>query len=273
MILEARSRSLVAALEFQNVSVRRGELRVFDHVQLRLEHGSSAVVFGENGAGKSTLIQLASGQLKPDTGSVWLSGRRSAVELAGRLVADGTRVFTLLEQPGLAPGISALDNVALPLRYHASALSLHPEQAPSLAREALAALGVYPPDIHSLPDRLSFGTQRRVALARILALRPHLVLLDDPLLGVDSESCQIIEGVLRSWVRDPTLSVFCTTGDRGLAERLGTPRLDLTPDGLVVDGMLLADALRVAASSRGAARFDETQSQSSEAAGDAGMLH
>ncbi|MEZ4373978.1 MAG: ATP-binding cassette domain-containing protein [Polyangiaceae bacterium] len=258
---------LVAALELQGVSVRRGALSVFEGLDLRLEAGRSLVVFGENGAGKSTLIQVASGQLTPDGGSVWASGRRVDSELAGRLMISGKRMLSLLEQPGLAPGVSALENVALPLRYHASTLSLHPEQAQGLAREALAALGVYPPDLHSLPDRLSFGMQRRVALARILALRPDLVLLDDPLLGVDSESCQIIERVLRSWVRDPKLSVLCATGDRELAARLGTSRADLAIDGLRVDGVRLTHQRSAARE-----RF-ETQSQSFEAAGDAGMLH
>lgn len=267
MSLGASALGPVAAIELQGVSVRRGELSVLGNLDLRLEAGDSWVIFGENGAGKSTLIQLVAGQLRPTSGAVWVAGRRSKPDLPKQLFPAGIRLLTLLEQPGLAPNVSALDNVALPLRYHASALALHPEEAPGLAREALAALGVYPPELHSLPDRLSFGTQRRVALARILALRPQIVLLDDPLLGVDSESSQIIERVLRSWVREPNLCVFCASGDRDLALRLGAKRAELSAGGLRTPR-----DLSIHDGSLGETQ-SATESQLFEAAGDAGMLH
>ncbi|MEZ4234502.1 MAG: ATP-binding cassette domain-containing protein [Polyangiaceae bacterium] len=263
MSLGALPIAAVAAVELERVSVRRGALSVLEAVDLRLEPGDSWVIFGENGAGKSTLIQLVSGQLAPSAGAIWVAGMRAKPELPARLFSTGIRLMTLLEQPGLAPGVSALENVALPLRYHASALSLHPDQATGLAREALAALAVYPPDLHSLPDRLSFGLQRRVALARILALRPRIVLLDDPLLGVDSESCQVIERVLRSWVRDPNLSLLCTSGDRDLGARLGARSADLTSDGV---------SQRAVTPTR-AQNHPARQLVSAADPGDAGMLH
>ncbi len=256
----------VPALELESVSVRRGALRVLGNLDLRLRAGDAWAIFGENGAGKSTLIQLVAGQLPPSSGTVWIAGRRAAPDLPGRLFADGIRLLSLLEQPGLAPGISALENVALPLRYHASALSLHPEQATALAREALSAVAVYPPELHSLPDRLSFGLQRRVALARILALRPHVVLLDDPLLGVDTESSLVIERVLRAWARDPNLTLLCATGDRSLAARIGALGAHLSADGLCIDPTL-------GVSREPASSASETESQLIDAAGDAGMLH
>lgn len=256
-------RHAVPALQLESVSVRRGDLSVLRQLDFRAERGDSWVIFGENGAGKSTLVQLITGQLAPTAGGVWVGGMRSDPSLPRRARAEGLRFASLLEQPGLAPDLSALENVSLPLRYHGSTLGVPASQAPRAAREALAALAVYPPDVHSLPDRLSFGVQRRVALARILALEPQIVVLDDPLLGVDSESAELIERLLRRWVREPNVCLLCVTGDRQLGSRIGATPAELRQQGL---HWKCAPRHAVHAAS-------ETESQLLDAAGDAGMLH
>jgi len=162
-------------------------------VELEAYPGEILGIVGPNGAGKTTLFQIVSGFLRPTAGEVWLEGRRidglrpSAIARLGiGRTFQQSRVFgrlTVLQNVLVAVGRDMWSN---PLR------SLVQRPAPTelaAAREALAELGLEPYS-HVPAGDLPLGWQRRVEVARALALRPRVLLLDEPLAGLSQEEAR-----------------------------------------------------------------------------------
>jgi ABC-type Fe3+/spermidine/putrescine transport system ATPase subunit len=164
----------MGALDCRELTVHAGGRVVLDRVSLQVADGCCCVVMGPSGAGKSTLLAAVAG-LVPHEGTVAVDGR----VLAG-VALHRRGVGLLFQQARLFPSMSALDNVAYPLRVRGT---------PKRQRRAAAARLL---DEVGLADRLddgpgdlSGGERQRVALARALCSNPEVLLLDEPLTGLD----------------------------------------------------------------------------------------
>lgn len=137
---------------------------------------------GPSGCGKSTLLHILGAMDKPTTGEVWLNGRRLDALSLDQLAAVRRRhVGFVFQAFNLLPTLDAIENVGLPLR-----LDGVPEpSAHQRAAEALRAVGLLDRAAHQ-PSQLSGGELQRVAIARALALRPQLILADEPTGSLDS---------------------------------------------------------------------------------------
>ncbi|MFC9560758.1 sulfate/molybdate ABC transporter ATP-binding protein [Agromyces sp. NPDC056965] len=177
---DAASEGLVA-----DVTTRRGDFAL--DVSLRVAPGETLAVLGPNGSGKTTLLQTIAGTLAVDRGAVHLAGRELGSAEPGRprrhVGPEGRRVGLLGQQPLLFPHLSALDNVAFGPRAQGMGASASRETARRwLARVGLAELA------SRRPLALSGGQRQRVALARTLAARPEVLLLDEPFTALDVET-------------------------------------------------------------------------------------
>jgi len=184
-----------AGLRVDGVSVRFGGLTALDDVSLSVAHGEVVGVIGPNGAGKTTLFNVVCGFIAPEVGTVTWRGR----SLGGARPHDlaGLGIARTLQGVGLFAGLTALENVMAGAERRrraglASALLGLPradrdEHAlRAAALEALDAVGAA--DVAGrLPGTLPYPLQKRVALARALAGRPQLVLLDEPAGGLSGE--------------------------------------------------------------------------------------
>jgi ABC-type transporter Mla maintaining outer membrane lipid asymmetry ATPase subunit MlaF len=158
-----------------------GSLRQFE-VDLRVRDGEWIVVAGPSGSGKSLLLELAAGLVAPDVGRVLLFGRSWTEGSEEEQTALRVRVGTVLQRPGLLSNMTVFNNVALPLRYHRLALSAREiEQIVDRQLERLALS----PARDRFPAQLTAGELRRAAIARAIVIDPDLVLLDDPIEGLD----------------------------------------------------------------------------------------
>jgi ABC-type transporter Mla maintaining outer membrane lipid asymmetry ATPase subunit MlaF len=180
----SETQTSVAAIEMRDVSFARLSdpgMIVAEGVNWRVEQGDFWVVAGLHGSGKSDLLMLVGGVMAPSAGSYEFLGEgmpifsdeRLAHRLKLGLVFDGGRLFNHL---------TIAENIALPLRYHRNLSS--EEAGPTVG--ALVELTGLTPHAHRHPGELGRNLQRRAALARALALRPELLLLDTPLTGLDS---------------------------------------------------------------------------------------
>jgi putative ABC transport system ATP-binding protein len=175
-----------------------------------IETGARVAVIGSSGSGKSTLLHLIAGLEQPTVGSVTWPGLPLAPDRA-------FEIGVVFQSPSLVPALTVEENTALPL-----ILAAVPDgEWRSRAAEALAAVGL--DDLAGrLPEELSGGQGQRVAVARVLAQRPRLVLADEPTGQLDRASGQHLIGVL---LRTATLigaAVVVSTHDRAVADRLET---------------------------------------------------
>ena len=141
---------------------------------------------GENGAGKSTVLNMLSGLLTPDTGSIRLSGRPLYQSTAGICVpVESRRIGYVLQNSAVFPHLSVSENVA----YGMKALHL---QKNLIAEHVDRWMGLM--EIQTLANvkagNLSGGQKQRVALIRALATRPALLMLDEPFTALDSQSTE-----------------------------------------------------------------------------------
>jgi ABC-type sulfate/molybdate transport systems ATPase subunit len=199
-------------LRCQNVSVRRSEREVVHDVSLALRAGELVGLLGPNGAGKSTLLDALGGAVPP---------------AQGRIERDG-RVAIALQSPDLARR-SVLANVTLALAWW----GVPRAQRADRALQALATMGA-----DHLARRgaatLSGGERRRVHIARALAVRPDILLLDEPFAGLDAETrAHLLEDAV-SVLRSSTRATLVVVHDRAEAWALADRLL------ILIDGELVA---------------------------------
>lgn len=178
-------------------------------VSLIVSPGEVVAVMGPSGSGKSTLLLLIGALLRPDTGSIRFRGR----ELGSMSERESARyrrceVGFVYQDYNLFPGMSAADNVALPLRMNRVGWRESHEQASALlGRMELAHRARF------LPSRLSGGERQRVAVARALAVKPSVVLADEPTGNLDTARGEEVLSALRELARSQDSAVILVTHD------------------------------------------------------------
>ncbi len=157
-----------------------GRLRVFQRVSLTIRRGEHLALLGPSGCGKSTVLRILTGLSLPTEGEVWIGGHLAS-DPARVLVPPHRRGMAMVFQDlALWPNLTALENVVLGL----AGSDLPSEERGRRAAESLEACGIG--DLaRRRPESLSGGQQQRVALARALAVRPKVLLLDEPFSGLD----------------------------------------------------------------------------------------
>lgn len=165
-------------------------------ISLVCDRGSTSVVLGPIHAGKSMLMRHLLGLERARRGTVYVEG--DAYDAAGesetRLRRMRTRIGSVFQGAALISRLGAVQNVELPLLEHTNASA---DQARSAAETLLHEVGLYM-DLQATPTQLDRDVQRRVALARAMALRPPVILFDEPMQGLDPHAAtQLEETMLR----------------------------------------------------------------------------
>ena len=180
------------AVALEAVRVWFGGRRVFDNLSCAFPRAGISVILGGSGAGKSTILRLIGGLVRPQSGSVRVDGQEVS-DLSERKLNRMRQKLGMLFQGGaLLDSYSVFNNVALPLREQKFGTE------DEIAREVhatLEAVGVSDAD-RLLPNQLSGGMLRRVALARAIIRKPTILLCDEPFSGLDPLSTRRIESLL-----------------------------------------------------------------------------
>ena len=188
-------------LEFSSVRVvfsGRGEpLLAVEDVSFAVNRGEILALMGPSGCGKTTLLRLAAGLQRPTAGMVTFCGR----EITG----PGRQRGIMFQEPRLFPWLTVSDNVALGM-----AEGTEVEKVEARIDELLTLMGVADFADH-YPWQLSGGMAQRVALARVLAMEPEVLLLDEPFSGLDIANRVMLQDALGEIVRRRALSVVMVT--------------------------------------------------------------
>jgi NitT/TauT family transport system ATP-binding protein len=172
-----------------------GQEPVVEGVSLEVTAGKFVTLVGPSGSGKTSILRAIDGLLTPSSGRVELNGSRETVAF-------------LFQDDALLPWRTARENVALGLRIRkASKSKAHIEADGWLARLGLEGLA------ERYPHELSGGQRKRVAIAQVLALRPQLLLMDEPFASLDAIVRTRITQELLTWVEREHLSVLLVTHD------------------------------------------------------------
>jgi ABC-type lipoprotein export system ATPase subunit len=203
----------VAELRGVAKSFGRGAIaaHVFSGLDASFESGRVTAVTGPSGSGKTTLLHLLAGLDLPDAGEIEVCGSRvDALDRAARAELRRRHVALVAQQPGLVPFLSTRENVELTEEIRG--------RAGEDAHEALAAVGLAERAGQRV-SRLSAGEQIRVAVARALAARPRLLLIDEPTARLDQANALTLAALLSRLARETGAAVVCATHDPVVIEQ------------------------------------------------------
>ena len=206
-----------------------GDNHVLNGFNMKLFKGENLVVMGKSGSGKSVMIKCLVGLLKPDSGHVSVMGNE--ITSLDREALDILRsdIGFLFQGSALYDSMTVRENLEFPMRRHREKLGEISDTLP-LVLEALESVGLaHTMDL--MPEELSGGMKRRVALARTLILRPKIILYDEPTSGLDPITAKEIIELMRSIQEKYGTSSLIITHDVDCA-RVISERMILLVDGV-----------------------------------------
>ena len=199
----------MALLEVKNLSIAFGGLKAVDNFQISIDKGQLYGLIGPNGAGKTTVFNLLTGVYKPDAGSIELNG----INVTGRKTTEINQsgIARTFQNIRLFKDLSVLDNVKAGLhnqyRYSTAAgifrLPRYYKTEKKMDEKAMELLKVFglEEEAETLADNLPYGKQRKLEIARALATKPKLLLLDEPAAGMNpNETAELMDTI--RFVRD-----------------------------------------------------------------------
>lgn len=171
-----------AVVRINNICKSFGKLDVLRNFSMDLQEGENVAVLGKSGSGKSVLIKCIIGLMKQDSGAIEVFGQEVSTLNHDELDEMRVKVGFLFQSNALYDSMTVRENLEFPLRRHASKLSA--AEMNNRVMEALENVGLANA-VNMMPDELSGGMRKRIALARTIILKPRIILYDEPTTGLD----------------------------------------------------------------------------------------
>ena len=226
-------------LQVQNVSRHFGSLIAVKDVSLTVEPGELRAVIGPNGAGKTTFFNLISGFFPPTAGRILLDGRDITRLPAHRRVAMGmARTFQITE---IFPELTVRENLRIPVEvaggFHLSPrLGRHAEEEVSARVAELMEMGALATKADRLVGELPHGDQRATEIMMALALKPRLLLLDEPTAGMGDQETYDITRLIRGLHKDQKLAFVLIEHDMRVIFHLADRIMVLVEGSVLAEG-------------------------------------
>jgi len=202
---------------------------VLNGFDLELNEGENLVVMGKSGSGKSVMIKCVIGLEQPDSGSIMVMDKEINTLERDELDELRTEIGFLFQGSALYDSMSVRENLEFPLRRHTKKFGVIEDTTP-LVMEALESVGLADA-INLMPNELSGGMKRRIALARTLILKPKIILYDEPTTGLDPITSKEIVLLMNSVQKKYNTSSIIITHDVDCAKVIAN-RMILLIDGV-----------------------------------------
>ena len=216
-------------IEIRDLKKSYGDNHVLNGFNMRLVEGENLVIMGKSGSGKSVMIKCLIGLEQPDSGSIIVMGKDISRLKHEELDELRTEVGFLFQGSALYDSMTVRENLEFPLRRHTKKFGIIKDTTP-LVMEALENVGLAH-TVNLMPEELSGGMKRRVALARTLILLPKIILYDEPTTGLDPITAKEILLLMESIQKKYNTSSIIITHDVDCARAISN-RMILLVDGI-----------------------------------------
>jgi len=216
-------------IEITDLKKSYGDNHVLNGFNMHLVEGENLVIMGKSGSGKSVMIKCLIGLEQPDSGSIIVMGKDISRLKHVELDELRTEVGFLFQGSALYDSMTVRENLEFPLRRHTKKFGVIKDTTP-LVMEALENVGLSH-TVNLMPEELSGGMKRRVALARTLILQPKIILYDEPTTGLDPITAKEILLLMESIQKKYNTSSIIITHDVDCARAISN-RMILLVDGI-----------------------------------------
>ncbi len=196
-------------VKLEHIVFERGGRAIFNDLSLRVPRGKTVAIMGPSGTGKTTLLKLIGGQLRPRSGRLVVDDLEVPTLNRQALFNLRRKMGMLFQSGALFTDLSVFENVAFPLRRHSD---LSEDLLRDLVVMKLEAVGLRGASA-LYPGELSGGMQRRVALARAIALDPELIMFDEPFSGLDPIAQGVIQQLITMLGESPDITSIIVSHD------------------------------------------------------------
>ena len=217
-------------VELRDVHMQFEEKKVLDGVSLKVESLERLVIMGQSGSGKSTILRLILGILRPNSGSIFFKQFEINRLPRRKLQRVRQHIGMVFQYSALLSSRTVRDNVALPLE---DLTDKSREEIDKIVDEKLELVGMKD-SRELLPEELSGGMRKRVAMARALVLDPELLLLDEPSAGLDPVIASVIDELIISLTEKSKVTSVTVTHEMDSAFRIGT-RMAMLYQGKIIE--------------------------------------
>jgi phospholipid/cholesterol/gamma-HCH transport system ATP-binding protein len=217
-------------IELRDVHMRFEEKNVLEGVSLNVQPQERLVIMGQSGSGKSTILRLILGILRPDSGSIFF--KQFEINRLSRRKLQQVRqhIGMVYQYSALLSSLKVRENVALPLEELTDNSG---SEIDRIVDEKLELVGMLDAK-DLLPDELSGGMRKRVALARGLVLEPELILLDEPSAGLDPVIASVVDELIISLTEKSKVTSITVTHEMESAFRIAT-RMAMLYEGKIIE--------------------------------------
>jgi len=168
-------------IEFKDLVKKFGERTILKGLNFKVEKGEIIFILGTSGTGKSVLLKNLVGLLRPDEGEIWIDGLEVSKLSEDEYLPIRKKCGMVFQHPALFDSLTVFENVAFGLRRHFTLKEEIIQEKVTKALHMVQLSGIE----QKLPAQISYGMQKRVSLARTVAIEPEILLFDEPTTGLD----------------------------------------------------------------------------------------
>ncbi len=184
-------------IEYKNLVKKFGERTILKGISLKIAKGEILFVLGTSGTGKSVLLKNTVGLLRPDGGEIWIDGEETSRFTEEQYLKIRKKCGMVFQHPALFDSLTIFENVAFGLRRH---FQYSEETIHHKVTQALQLVHLFGIEA-KFPAQISYGMQKRVSLARTVAIEPQILLFDEPTTGLDPVTTTAVNTLIQELSR------------------------------------------------------------------------
>ncbi len=219
-------------IKFVNVVKRFGTRTVLNGISFELKEGEILFILGTSGTGKSVTLKCIVGLLRPDEGEIWIDGEEVTRLSEEEYFPVRKKCGMVFQHPALFDSLTIYENVAFGLRRHTH---MSEDEIWSAVRQSLSLVHLEGIE-NKMPAEISYGMQKRVSLARTVALGPKVLLFDEPTTGLDPVTTNAVNHLIFSLSRELKTTSIVVSHDMHCALDIADRIIVLDKGRIVEDG-------------------------------------